>query len=348
MISQQQQNQGFAELYGEHTETSALDHNSVLQALGLNSQGLIENRAVTSCLPPSSSPIRTTFNPTGNVFNFPYPPVQQQPPPIDTSFESQLIQRLQSLTGYSPPHLQYNYNQTLPSTYLQTNLYNPPPPLVNNNYTLQPPPQKKLPPSPLAVRHSYSGSPVLDKRISPARTNDLNSVPNTQNFQKNSPTFQQNQNRNFQQQAQNFPQQNQNYSSQNQNFNQSRQNINHLQIQQNNSNNHRQTSPKSSPKSSSSSPLQQHDRNKEAHFIKPLSQMGTLTTTDIDGRLRVIVPVPANADDASSLLASLKLGEDLRPANIPSITRSTSEKVPNRSELMSQVQRTAWARHTTK
>ncbi|PNF38859.1 hypothetical protein B7P43_G10202 [Cryptotermes secundus] len=32
----------------------------------------------------------------------------------------------------------------------------------------------------------------------------------------------------------------------------------------------------------------------------------------------------------------------------PFITRSTSEKVPNRSELMSHVQRTAWARHTTK
>ncbi|XP_032593174.1 capon-like protein isoform X2 [Drosophila grimshawi] len=30
------------------------------------------------------------------------------------------------------------------------------------------------------------------------------------------------------------------------------------------------------------------------------------------------------------------------------ITRSTSEKVPNRSQMMSQVQRTAWARHTTK
>lgn len=30
------------------------------------------------------------------------------------------------------------------------------------------------------------------------------------------------------------------------------------------------------------------------------------------------------------------------------ITRSTSEKVPNRSQMMSDVQRTAWARHTTK
>lgn len=35
-------------------------------------------------------------------------------------------------------------------------------------------------------------------------------------------------------------------------------------------------------------------------------------------------------------------------SNGPYITRSTSEKVPNRSELMMQVQRTAWARHTTK
>lgn len=30
------------------------------------------------------------------------------------------------------------------------------------------------------------------------------------------------------------------------------------------------------------------------------------------------------------------------------ITRSTSEKVPNRSQMMQQVQRTTWARHTTK
>lgn len=344
---------------GDHSETASIDHGTVLQALGLNPQGLIENRAVTSCLP--ASPIRSTYNPTGSVFNFSYPPQ------TDTTFESQLIQRLQSLTGYSPPHLQYNYNQPLP--YLQPTIYTQP--LVNNNYTLQPPPQKKLPPSPLTVRHSYSGSPVLDKRISPARTNDLNNVnfqqtnPN-QNFPKTSPTFssknqnfpspnrnfqsnqnyqqqnqnlqQQQQNQNYQQQNQNYQHQNQNYQQQNQNYQQnSRQNLNyqnHLQIQ---SNSNRQ-SPQRSP---------QNDR-KEPHFIKPLSQMGTLTTTDIDGRLRVIVPVPANADDASSLLASLKLGEDLRPANVPSITRSTSEKVPNRSELMSQVQRTAWARHTTK
>lgn len=36
------------------------------------------------------------------------------------------------------------------------------------------------------------------------------------------------------------------------------------------------------------------------------------------------------------------------PAQPSFITRSTSEKVPNRSQMMSQVQRTQWARHTTK
>lgn len=77
--------------------------------------------------------------------------------------------------------------------------------------------------------------------------------------------------------------------------------------------------------------------------------MGTLTTTDTEGRVRVIVPVPSNStDEAGNILASLRLTDELRPFNGPGITRSTSEKVPNRSELMSHVQRTAWARHTTK
>lgn len=74
--------------------------------------------------------------------------------------------------------------------------------------------------------------------------------------------------------------------------------------------------------------------------------MGTLTTTDSEGRVRVIVPVPSGAEDAGELLRALRI--DDFPRNVPPIQRSTSEKVPNRSELMSQVQRTAWARHTTK
>lgn len=83
----------------------------------------------------------------------------------------------------------------------------------------------------------------------------------------------------------------------------------------------------------------------ESQFIRPLSQVGTLTTTDPEGRVRVIVPVPSGAEDAGELLKALRMKDEEIPRPIQ---RSISEKVPNRSELMSQVQRTAWARHTTK
>ncbi|XP_063245002.1 carboxyl-terminal PDZ ligand of neuronal nitric oxide synthase protein-like isoform X1 [Bacillus rossius redtenbacheri] len=114
-------------------------------------------------------------------------------------------------------------------------------------------------------------------------------------------------------------------------------------------------------------------RDDRAQFIRPLSQVGTLTAADGDGRVRVIVPVPAGeagdhqrastptgatrklqqrngpAEQLAATLATLRpsSGEGERRGP-PPITRSTSEKVPNRSELMSQVQRTLWARHTTK
>jgi carboxyl-terminal PDZ ligand of neuronal nitric oxide synthase protein len=48
-------------------------------------------------------------------------------------------------------------------------------------------------------------------------------------------------------------------------------------------------------------------------------------------------------DEAGNVTNQRKL-----PAQPSFITRSTSEKVPNRSQMMSQVQRTQWARHTTK
>ena len=56
-------------------------------------------------------------------------------------------------------------------------------------------------------------------------------------------------------------------------------------------------------------------------------------------------------------LEHLRLGNDgddrMAPTgtlrrNGPFITRSTSEKMPHRNEILAQVQRTAWARHTTK
>ncbi|XP_075229112.1 capon-like protein isoform X2 [Lycorma delicatula] len=136
----------------------------------------------------------------------------------------------------------------------------------------------------------------------------------------------------------------------------------------------------------SGSPIMQHRKpeTEESQFIRPLSQAGTLTTTESDGRTRIIVgsdeelkmvpprldpPPPGNKRNKditkqqtqlASALSTLHVSptdEDIvrksqnlptQQMNGPFITRSTSEKVPNRSELMSQVQRTAWARHTTK
>lgn len=133
-------------------------------------------------------------------------------------------------------------------------------------------------------------------------------------------------------------------------------------------------------------------QDEESLFIRPLSQVGTLTTTDHEGRTRVIVPVPMDDDTAPRLnappgpkgtsprkqqqqlaaalnsMSSLRVSDEassqgaaqgaaqgvgpptrrLGPGGPPYITRSTSEKVPNRSELMTQVTRAAWARHTTK
>lgn len=200
-----------------------------------------------SLQPPS--PIRTTFaQPPPLTYN-PYP---YQPP-------GELLQRLQAYTAYSPPQpsfAPYTYPSYSPFQYPP--VFNPTVVPQVNSYTLQPPPQKKLPPSPLALRHQQ-------------------------------------------------PQ-------------------------------HHQTEDERSSSRSAST-------EGEPHFIRPLSQVGTLTTTDADGRVRVIVPVPSGAEDAGELLRAIRLRDEEFPRPIQ---RTVSEKVPNRSELMSQVQRTAWARHTTK
>lgn len=157
-----------------------------------------------------------------------------------------------------------------------------------NSYTLQPPPQKKLPPSPLAVRHN---SPIL-----------------------NSPAVE-------------------------------RHNIISSPVQSSPVVERKERSPLDDRREKT--PSNRSSTDSESQFIRPLAQVGTLTTTDSEGRVRVIVPVPSGAEDAGELLRALRIDDFPRP-NVPPIQRSTSEKVPNRSELMSQVQRTAWARHTTK
>lgn len=132
----------------------------------------------------------------------------------------------------------------------------------------------------------------------------------------------------------------------------------------------------------SGSPVLQHkqsDNEECAHFIRPLSQVGTMTTTDNEGRTRIIVGAdddlemakldppplgnkknqspPTKKQNLAATFSTLRVSsseDDSKKQNAnlvqngPFITRSTSEKVPNRSELMSQVQRTTWARHTTK
>lgn len=178
-------------------------------------------------------------------------------------------------------------------------------------------------PSPLTMKHSYTGA---ETRLSPARNSEPPQVP--------TPQYQNQQNSQCQQQQQ------QNSPYQPPPSNSQSQSSQHLQVHQN-VRQQRETTP--NPHNSP-----QNER-RESQFIKPLAQMGTLTTTDTDGRVRVIVPVPSNSnEDAGTLLSNLRITDDLRLLNGPPITRSTSEKVPNRSELMSQVQRTAWARHTTK
>ncbi|XP_063632834.1 capon-like protein isoform X1 [Cydia splendana] len=90
-------------------------------------------------------------------------------------------------------------------------------------------------------------------------------------------------------------------------------------------------------------------------FIMPLSHNGTLTATGEDGRVRLIVPVSPSGSTSDV--------PEMRPETAPQgntltvpgasvayaapITRSTSEKVPNHSHMMTAL-RQQWTRHTTK
>ncbi|CAH0703450.1 unnamed protein product [Spodoptera exigua] len=100
-----------------------------------------------------------------------------------------------------------------------------------------------------------------------------------------------------------------------------------------------------------------------APFIMPLSHNCTLTATGEDGRVRLIVPVSpsestsevgepqAEPQPSSSSGHTLRVPGQERPGTLLApaapITRTTSEKVPNRSEMMTAL-RAQWTRHTTK
>lgn len=153
--------------------------------------------------------------------------------------------------------------------------------------------------------------------------------------------------------------------------------------------------------------INNNNSSHDSAFIRPLSQVGAMTTMDSDGKVKVIVPMdhlqnqqhqqaqrereryrvednffgdrrsgasggtlqkpPTQPKALTPILSrgekktqgntvTLKVTDEAGnvtnqrklPAQPSFITRSTSEKVPNRSQMMSHVQRTQWARHTTK
>nr|CAD7440301.1 unnamed protein product [Timema bartmani] len=252
---------------------------AIRQQLASQQQALIENLAASSQfmsqIPPSPQQRHSLLqhqnsNPSGLYSSLGYPNTAEQ------QFQSQLLQRLQALSGYAQPLRQQPYTM-LPSGGMYQTLYQQPPVSASQiGYRV-------------SQASSYAGSPVLSHR------------------------------------QQHVPE-----------------------------------SPSNMADSSEEQPVQ---------FIRPLSQVGTLTTTDGDGRMRVIVPIPANEEQDSSSLtgtnkkqkqnsssvspastvkrqqdqltsafSNLKVsGNDERRNGPPFITRSTSEKVPNRSELMSQL-----------
>lgn len=104
--------------------------------------------------------------------------------------------------------------------------------------------------------------------------------------------------------------------------------------------------------SSKDSTLDECSSDSESGFIMPLSHKDTLTAMGSDGRLRLIVPV-SPAESATEVCETPPQPRPLPTLlTVPAaaaapITRSTSEKVPNRSEAMTAL-RSQWTRHTTK
>nr|XP_018901365.1 PREDICTED: carboxyl-terminal PDZ ligand of neuronal nitric oxide synthase protein isoform X1 [Bemisia tabaci] len=101
------------------------------------------------------------------------------------------------------------------------------------------------------------------------------------------------------------------------------------------------------------------DESKPEPIPKPaVSKLDPPSTVNKRNGKQPATPTKKQQGLLASAMASLRVsGREPESANSrkrtnvpngPFITRSTSEKVPNRSELMSQVQRTMWARHTTK
>ena len=90
------------------------------------------------------------------------------------------------------------------------------------------------------------------------------------------------------------------------------------------------------------------DRQRMDSSLESMASSGRPSLPTLRQQLEYIRLGSTDAADECRTPSSLGGGGTLRRNGGPFITRSTSEKVPHRNEILAQVQRTAWARHTTK
>lgn len=305
--------------------------------IGFNMQGFSENRNSASFLP--SSPLRTSFNPGGNIFNFPYPQTLEA-----VSFENQLLQKLQAINSFAPSNpFNYPYSQSLP--YLLQNLYSP---TLNSNFPLQNPPQKNVfmgRPF-MGGRHSeprqmnpnyFNQSPPSKKEDyhtpQPAIRKQTATSQGTDTYREqesDSPIYQKiipkKETEEKQVRIQNNAERNLRESSPNplyQTIAPKKQNDDKLlKAQQNYS--FRESNPRPQEKSTQLQDKTCNGNKSSTQFIKPYSQIGTLTTTDPEGRLRVVVPVLSNSrDDLSNSFSNLRT-DDRYKSNL---SRTSSDRL---------------------
>lgn len=117
--------------------------------------------------------------------------------------------------------------------------------------------------------------------------------------------------------------------------------------------------PPSQPLSFQTSPVMPHRQisvveDSNSHLIRPLEPEPVASSAS-GTTMESASGSPSVKNQLTSAMITLRVDDTSSPRRTtsmsngpPFITRTTSEKVPNRSELMSQVQRTVWARHTTK
>ncbi|CAH1158951.1 unnamed protein product [Phyllotreta striolata] len=277
-------------------------------SMNFNLPGLPENRSSGSFVP--ASPLRSSFNPAGNVFNFAYPQSLEA-----ATFENQLLQKLQALNALQPSNpFAYPFSQSVP--YLLPNLYSP---TLNGNFSLQNPPQKNVFARPFAGgRHSEPRqfNPNYFNQSPPSKKDEYYTKQGSDTYQQkesDSPIYQKI-----------IPKSEAKAEA---------------SLRESSPNPLYQTiTPRKQGEDSSKAKTQEKCQDRRP-FIKPHSQMGTLTTTDADGRLRVVVPVLSNSrEDLSESFGNLRT--DDRYKSLPRASDKCYYKSSNQQNTL--------VRHKTK